>query len=559
MRIVECVPNFSEGRDPVKIRQITDAIEAVKGVRLLDTDPGYDTNRTVVTFVGDPDSILEGAFAGIRKAAEVIDMREHHGAHARMGATDVCPFIPVSGISHEECVQIAEKLGQRVADELNLPVYLYEKAARSAQRVNLADVRKGEYEGLEEKLRDPVWMPDFGEPVFNARSGALITGVREFLIAYNVNLNTRDKKLASDIALSIREQGRARRDEAGNILHDTDGTALKVPGLLKNCKAVGWYIDEYDCAQVSINLTDYRVTGIHDAFDTVCAEADKRGLRVTGSEIVGLLPKAALLASGAHYLLKQGKSAGLPEKELIRIAVQSMGCAELAPFDAQEKIIDYRVSAGMGPLASMSLSDFADELSMDSPAPGGGSVSALAGSLAASLASMVAQLSIGKKGYEAVRDEMLTLPVRAQSLKDALLKSIDEDTEAFRGIMAAMRLPKKSDEETKRRAGELEKAVKTAAAVPLTVMKLSRQAMELCAETAEKGNRNSLSDSGVGLLQALAAMEGAAMNVLINIKDLSDASTAAGFRKDLQDLLSEARRFSAEQLDRIWQDLVSTN
>ncbi|MCK5519707.1 MAG: glutamate formimidoyltransferase, partial [Candidatus Marinimicrobia bacterium] len=390
MQLVECVPNFSEGRDKNKIKEITDAIAAIKGVSLLDIDPGFDTNRTVVTMVGSPEAVFEGAFAGIKKASEVIDMTQHSGAHARMGATDVCPFIPVAGVTVDDCIEISKKLAAKVADELSIPMYLYEKSAASEQRENLAVIRKGEYEGFAEKIKDPVWAPDYGKAEFNIKSGATVTGVREFLIAYNVNLNTRDKKKASDIALSIREQGRVKRDAKNKIIKDEKGVSLRVPGLLKNCKAVGWVIDEYNMAQVSINLTDYNVTGIHDAFDTVCREADKRGLRVTGSEVVGLVPKASLLMSGAHYLKKQGKSAGVPESELIRVAIQSMGLAELAPFDPMDKIIDYRVAAGSGPLASMSLTAFADELSVDSPAPGGGSVSALGGSLAASLSSMVA-------------------------------------------------------------------------------------------------------------------------------------------------------------------------
>ena len=555
MQLIECVPNFSEGRDKNKIKQITDAIASVEGISLLDVDPGFDTNRTVVTLVGEPKAVLEGAFRGIKKASEIIDMPQHSGAHARMGATDVCPFIPVADVTSEECIDISKKLAQRVAEELAIPMYLYEKAAVSEQRVNLADIRKGEYEGLAEKLKDPAWKPDYGKAEFNSRSGATVTGVREFLIAYNVNLNTRDKKKASDIALSIREQGRVKRDASNKIIRDEQGNALRVPGLLKNCKAVGWFIDEYEMAQVSINLTDYNVTGIHDAFDTVCVEAEKRGLRVTGSEVVGLVPKASLLMSGAHYLIKQGKSAGVPDGELIRVAIQSMGLSELAPFDPQDKIIDYRVSDGNNELISMSLTDFADELSVDSPAPGGGSVSALGGSLAASLASMVAHLSIDKKGHETYRSDLLALPVKAQNLKDNLLQAIDEDTDAFNGIMTAMRLPKKSEgDKTKRDAAILE-ATKVAVDVPFKVMEWSREVMDLCADTADKGNQNSLSDSGVGLLQALAAMEGAAMNVLINIKDMDDSVYVTDMKKQVEKTLTEARSFCKEKTALIWDKL----
>lgn len=556
MRLIECVPNFSEGRDLEKISQITAAITAVGGVSLLDTDPGADTNRTVVTFVAPPETIVEAAFAGIKKASEVIDMRQHHGAHARMGATDVCPFIPVAGVSVEESVELSRQLAKRVADELHIPVYLYESAAMHPERQNLATIRQGEYEGLADKLNDPNWQPDFGAAVFNPKSGATVIGVRKFLIAYNVNLNTRDRKLAHDIALSIREQGRSQKDDNGKILKDVAGNPVKIPGLLKNCKAVGWYIDEYACAQVSINLTDYFVTNIHSAFETVREEAAKRGLRVTGSELVGLVPLDAMKMAGEYYLRKQKKSPGVPDEELVRLAVQSMGLAELGTFDPAEKIIDYKVSnPAAAKLVKMNLREFANELSVDSPAPGGGSVAALAGSLSAALASMVAHLSVGKFGYEAVQEELIELPLKGQELKDRLLKYIDDDTQSFDDLMSAMKLPKKSDEQKQLREEAIQATTKQAIQIPLNVMKSSFEAMELCAVTAEKGNQNSLSDSGVGALMALAAMEGAGMNVFINLPGITDETYRRDIRSDAMALLEKGRTLKENITQSVWMEL----
>ncbi|MCD6234576.1 MAG: glutamate formimidoyltransferase [Candidatus Marinimicrobia bacterium] len=540
MKLVECVPNFSEGRDKQLIDEIVRDIASVEGVRVLDTDPGVDTNRTVVTFVGEPEAVLEGAFQGIKSAAERIDMRHHTGAHARLGATDVCPFVPVTGVTVDECIDLAKRLGRRVASELGIPVYLYEKAATRPERQNLADIRAGEYEGLAEKLEDPEWVPDFGEAVFNERSGATVIGVREFLIAYNVNLNTRDRKLAHDIALDIREKGRAKRDDKGKIIRDSEGKIVRVPGLLRECKAVGWYMEAFDCAQVSINLTDYHITPVHKAFETVAEEAAKRGLRATGSELVGLIPLEAILQAGDYYLKRQGKSPGYPEKERVRMAVQSLGLSELTPFNPEKKIIEYCVQNNEEePLSGMKIRDFADLLSIDTPAPGGGSVSALAGALAAGLASMVAHLTAGKKGYENVRERMLVLPTEAQELKDKLLLAIDEDTQAFNAVMEAYRLPKKSDEQKKAREKAVEKAVKHACRIPLKVMELSYQALCLCREVEEKGNVNSQSDAAVGVLMAQTAMKGAALNVRINLKDLKDADFQEKMNRTMKSLLEK--------------------
>lgn len=535
MKLIECVPNFSEGRDKSVVDDIVRAISSVDGIKLLDTDPGVDTNRTVVTFVGDPEAVLEGAFQGIKKACERIDMRHHSGAHARLGATDVCPFVPVSGVSIEECVELANTLGRRVGKELGIPVYLYEKAASTPERKNLADIRSGEYEGLPEKLKDPEWKPDYGPAVFNEKSGATVIGVREFLIAYNVNLNTRDRKLAHDIALEIREKGRAKRDENGKILKDDQGQIIRTPGLLKECKAVGWYMEAFNCAQISINLTDYHVTPVHLAFEMVCQEAAKRGLRVTGSELVGLIPLEAMLQAGDYYLQRQGKPSGYPEIERVRLAVQSLGLAELTPFDPKKKIIEYRVNDECkNKLSEMTIRNFADILSIDTPAPGGGSVSALAGALAAGLASMVAHLTVGKKGYESVQDRCMSLPAEAQSLKDGLLKAIDEDTNAFNAVLDAMRLPKKTEDQILIRDKEVESATQKACLIPLKVMNLSANAFMLCKEMGEKGNKNSRSDAEVGALMAKAAVQGAGKNVMINLEGIKDESFRYKMESDVE-------------------------
>lgn len=531
MKLVECVPNFSEGRDADKIGAIRREIEAVGGVKLLDVDPGASTNRTVVTFLGTPEAVKEAAFRAIAKAAEVIDMRAHKGAHSRIGATDVCPFVPVSGVTMDDCVRLAEELGARVAKELGIPVYLYEAAARKPERRNLAAVRAGEYEGLADKLKDPRWAPDFGPAVFNAKSGATVIGAREFLIAYNFNLNTRDRRLAHEIALRLRESGRAKRDRDGNIVKDSRGNTVKLPGRFKEVKAVGWYVEDYGTAQVSVNFTNYKVTPVHVVFDEARRLAGKLGLRVTGSELVGLIPKEALLMAGRYYLEKQGKSPGVPEEELIRTAVRSLGLSDVVPFDPAKKIIEYQFRGESAPLAGLTLRAFADELSMDSPAPGGGSVAALCGALSASLSAMVANLSVGKKGCEAARDELVLLAVRAQALKDALLGAVDRDAQAFNKVMEALRRPKTTPDQAEEKDRAVDAATREAALVPLEVLEKAAEAAALARTAAAKGNRNSVSDAGVAGLAAQAAGEGAYYNVLINLPGVKDARWAIRTRR----------------------------
>jgi glutamate formiminotransferase/formiminotetrahydrofolate cyclodeaminase len=532
MKLVECVPNFSEGRDREKIGAIAREIEAVPGVKLLDVDPGASTNRTVVTFIGTPEAVKEAAFKAIAKAAEVIDMRGHKGAHSRIGATDVCPFVPVSGVTMEDCARLAAELGARVASELGIPVYLYEAAARKPERRNLAIVRAGEYEGLPEKLKDPRWAPDFGKPVFNPRSGATVIGAREFLIAYNINLNTRDRKLAHEIALSLRESGRAKRDKAGNPVKDARGNTVKVPGRFKEVKSVGWYVEDYGLAQISVNFTNYKMTPVHVVFDEARRLAGKLGLRVTGSELVGLIPKEALLMAGRYYLEKQGKSPGVPEDELVRVAVRSLGLSDVVPFDPDKKIIERQFRDGGAPLVAMTLGAFADELSMDSPAPGGGSVAALCGALSAALSAMVANLTVGKKEYESARREMVAAAVRAQELKAALLGAVDRDTKAFNKVMEAFRLPKTTPEQAEEKDRAVMDANKEATLVPLEVLEKSVEAVALARVVAAKGNRNSVSDAGVGGLAGQAAGEGAYYNVLINLSGIKDAAFTAKVRRD---------------------------
>ncbi len=541
-RIVECVPNFSEGRNRDVIDAITGEIRQVEGVMLLDVDPGEATNRTVVTFVGEPDAVLEAAFRAIRKAAELIDMSKHKGEHPRIGATDVCPFVPVSGVTMEDCVQLAHRLGKRVGEELGIPVYLYEEAATRPERRNLADIRKGEYEGLPEKLKDPEWKPDYGPAEFNPKTGATVIGAREFLIAYNVNLNTRDRKLAQEIALNIREMGRAKRDAQGNIIRDAEGNIVRVPGKLKAVKAVGWYIEEYSCAQVSMNLVNWKITPPHVAFEEICKEAEKLGLRVTGSELVGLIPLEPMLQAGRYFLRKQGKSAGVPEAELIRVAVQSMGMNELSPFDPEQKIIEYRIRAPRGPLASLTLGDFIDRVSMEDPTPGGGSVAALAGALAGALTAMVANLTVGRKDYESHWDQMNETAVRAQELKDRLLRAVDEDTQAFDRVMAAFGMPKRTEEQKAAREAAIEEATKGAALVPLGVLRAVNELMGVLDPVARHGNANAVSDAGVAASMALACAQGAYWNVVINVGALQDRIWAEETSKEAKTLLDNVRR-----------------
>ncbi len=521
LKLVECVPNFSEGRDRAVIDAVTKPIADTPGVKLLDVDPGPDTHRTVVTFIGTPEGVVDAAFNAIRKAAELIDMSRHHGEHARMGATDVCPFVPVTGVTMDDCIEMAHRLAERVSEHLSIPVYLYENAAQKPDRQNLAVIRQGEYEGLAEKLKDPHWAPDYGEPVFNARSGATVIGAREFLIAYNINLNTRDPRLARDIALSIREQGRAKRDGAGKIIRDKDGKAVKVPGALQFCKAGGWYLDTFETAQVSMNLTNYHVTPPHAAFEEVCRQANERGLRVTGSELVGLIPKEAMLMAGRYYLDKQGKCPAVPEKELIKIAVRSLGMSEITPFEPQKKIIEYQFAGDVN-LTVMPVSDFMDELSTDSPAPGGGSVAALAGSLAASLTSMVAHLTHGNKDYVRLRGAMASIAEEAQAAKDEFLSLVNQDTHAFNQFMAARRLPKKTDDEKAAREAAIQEATRNATLVPLTILRRVPAVMELAGKVVDQGMESSVSDGGVAASVGRAAAEGAYYNVKINLPGIDD-------------------------------------
>jgi glutamate formiminotransferase/formiminotetrahydrofolate cyclodeaminase len=540
MRLVECVPNFSEGRNKAVIDAITATISDTDGAYLLDVDPGKDTNRTVVTFVAEYEKAVEAAFRAIKRASELIDMGKHSGAHARMGATDVCPFVPVAGVTMEDCVALARRLGERVGEELGIPVYLYENAATAKDRRNLASVRSGEYEGLADKFKDPHWKPDFGPAEFNPRSGATAVGARKFLIAYNVNLNTRNRKIANDIAMSIREAGRNKRDERGKFVRDENGVPIKQPGTLRACKAVGWYIDEYERTQISINLTDFDVTPPHIAFDECVRQAEERGVRVTGSELVGLIPLEAILQAGRHYLRKTGVSTGVPESELIETAIQSLGLREVSPFDPQQKIIEYRV-ARETPLADLTVKSFVDITSTDSPAPGGGSVAALMGALSGALTSMVANLTVGKKGYKKVWEEMKEVAPRAQEVKAALVKAVDDDTFAFDAVMDAMKLPRATEEDQRLREKAIEEATRDAIEVPLGVLRRCGEAVPLVGAVAEKGNVNSLSDAGVAALALSAAAGGALLNVLINLPGIADRGYVADTSREGFEILDQVK------------------
>lgn len=541
-RLVECVPNFSEGRDRGIIDAITKVIESVAGVRLLDVDPGADTNRTVVTFVCPPEVAVEAAFRAMREAASRIDMAKHHGEHPRMGATDVCPFVPLSGVSMEDCVALARELGERVGRELGIPVFLYGEAASRPERRSLADVRAGEYEGMAEKLRDPEWKPDFGPASLPPGPGVSAIGAREFLIAYNVNLNTRDKKLAHEVALDLREAGRNLRDAEGKFVRDAAGEPVKAPGRLKECRSVGWYIEQYGRAQISINLTNFNVTPVHAAFDAAIEEAAKYGLRVTGSELVGLIPLEALRRAGMHYLEKQGRSAGVPDRELVHIAIRSLGLDELGPFDPDQKIIEYRVQDRTNSLVERSVRSFTDELSSESPAPGGGSVAALCGALGAALASMVGNLTIGRKKLEDRWEAMRPVAHRGQELKDWMLQAVDEDTRAFNGVMDAMRLPKKTAEEIAARDRAMLDANRKATLVPLTVLERTREIVDLARTAARSGNPASVSDAGVAALCARAAAEGAYLNVCINLPSVADPTWVDATRQRARELVEDVRR-----------------
>jgi glutamate formiminotransferase/formiminotetrahydrofolate cyclodeaminase len=543
-KVIECVPNFSEGRDLEIIRRITAAIESVGGISLLNVDPGASTNRTVVTFAGDPEAAVEAAFRGIQKAAELIDMRKQTGAHPRMGATDVCPFIPVSNVSWEEAIACAQKLGQRVGEELKIPVYLYEKAAKDPARSNLSVIRSGEYEGFFEKIKEAAWKPDFGPAVFSEKSGATVIGAREFLVAYNVNLNTRAVRRATSVAFDVRENGRVKTDDGtprGKPILDASGEPVRVPGMLKHVKAIGWYVEEYGFAQVSMNLTNIEETPLHAAFDACHEAASKRGLRVTGSEVVGMLPKKCLVDAGRYFLRKQQWSEGASEEELIAIAIHSMGLNELKPFDPKERIIEFKMeSAEKKSLLKMNLREFCNETLSDSPAPGGGSVAALMGALGVSLGGMVANLSAGKRGWEEKLSYFSDWAVKAQQLKDELLFLVDEDTAAFNKVMDAFALPKESAEEKAARSAAIQQANKYAAEIPLRVMETSFRSYQLLAEMADKGNPASISDVGVGLLAVRACVAGAAMNVRINLAGLKDEKTRSALQQKVQRISAES-------------------
>ena len=595
MPLVECVPNFSEGRDLAKIKQITEAIEAVSGVKLMDVDPGADTNRTVVTFVGEPEAVLEAAFQGIAKAAQLIDMSQHHGAHPRMGATDVCPFIPVDGLSMEDCAELARRLGKRVGEELGIPVYLYEAAAAAPERKNLASVREGEYEALAQKAKDPKWKPDFGPATFNAKSGATVIGAREFLIAFNLTLNSRDKAHATDIAFELREKGRVGRRHQRTALYSSgeelkytkghypcgncefDGTTFEMlsdhcheehgydlrhllslngidagqslagqrayrAGRFPHCKAIGWVVEAYGRAQISVNLTDYKVTTAHEVMDAARELATERGLVVTGGEIVGLVPYAAMAETGRHYLRTMGRSPFVPAEDLLKTAVFSMGLADVAPFEIEKKVLGLPAS---GPLVSMKVATFVDEVSRDTPAPGGGSIAALAGSLGAALASMVANLTQPKAKDEGHELELLSIAMEAQALKDQLASAVDADTQAFNGYMEALRLPKNTDAEKAARKAALQAGLKEAIAVPLVTAERSLETMKVAERAGRSGNPASLTDALVGAQAAFTGLRGGLWNVLINLKDIDDGAFVQTTRKRCDALLKEGETLMA--------------
>jgi len=551
-QLIECVPNFSEGRDEAVIGRLAEVIRTSEGVRLLNVDPGKTTHRTVYTFVGEPQAVVEAAYTVIREAAELIDMRQHHGEHPRFGATDVCPLVPVSGITMEETAVWAQKLAQRVGEELGIPVYCYEFAASSEERRSLAWCRSGEYEGLREKLTQPLWKPDYGPAGWNdrvARTGATAIGARNFLVAYNVNLNTTSVRRANSVAFDVREAGRVLREGdplTGKIVTGPDGEPVRIPGSLKKVRAIGWFIQEYGLAQISMNLTDITVTPVHVAFDEVCEKARQRGIRVTGSELVGLIPLEAMLEAGRYFLRKQQRSTGVSDGELIRIAVKSLGLGELAPFDPQRRIIEYMLEDGApAKLEAMSVRGFVEETASESPAPGGGSVSALAGALGASLGTMVANLSSHKRGWDDRWEEFSTWAEKGKQYYNALLRCVEEDTQAFNRLMDAFGQPKNSEEEKTVRKMAIQEATLNAMLVPLKVMELSLESMEVMKAMAETGNPNSVSDAGVGALCARTAVRGAWLNVKINAAGLADKARVAEILAQAEELARKAEE--AEQ------------
>ena len=553
-KLIECVPNFSEGVNMETIHAIAEEIKSIDKVKLLDIDPGKATNRTVVTFVGEPSAVIDAAFLAIKKAGELIDMRTHKGEHPRMGATDVCPLIPISNITMEETVEYANELGRRVGKELGIPIYMYEAAAKTPQRKNLAEIRSGEYEGFSKKIQDPNWKPDYGPDTFNDKSGATVIGARDFLVAYNVNLNTTSVRRANAIAFDIREKGRVKREGhpvTGKILRDENGEALRVPGLLKSVKAIGWYIQEYGIAQISMNLTDINVTSLHQAFEATRKSATDRGLRVTGSELVGLVPKKVMVQAGKYFLRQQKRSVGISEEQIIHIAVKSLGLDELAPFDPKKKIIEYLLEEEAGrPLVKSSLTAFTDETASESPAPGGGSIAAYVGSLGVALGTMVANLSAIKRGWDDQWNFFSEWAEKGQAIKDKLLYLVDEDTEAFNGIMTAIRMPKSTDDEKKKRSTALINATKNAIEVPLEVMKAAYSSYELLELMAEKGNPASVSDAGVGALCSHSAVYGAYLNVLINCADFKDAEYVEAKTSEAKKILSDSESKHKEILQK---------
>lgn len=555
-RIIECVPNFSEGRDREIISQITDAITSAADVSLLDVDPGEATNRTVVTFAGSPEDVVQAAFAGVKRAAQLIDMRNHKGAHPRMGATDVLPLIPVSGVTLEECAALARDLAKRIADELNIPVYCYEAAAFTPERKNLAVCREGEYEGLSKRFATSDGAPDFGARAFDdsvARTGATAVGARDFLIAVNFNLNTTSTRRANAIAFDVREKGRPLREGnpiVGKIVKDENGEPVMRPGTLKGTKAIGWFIDEYGIAQVSMNITDIATTPLHIAFDEVCRKADARGVRVTGTEIVGLVPKRAIIEAGKYFLKKQHRSTGISEEEIIRIAVKSMGLDELKPFKAEEKIIEYMLEKqNTSRLIDMTCRGFAYETASESAAPGGGSISAYMGALGAALGTMVANLSSHKAGWDERWEEFSIVAEQGQQLMSKLLALVDEDTEAFNRIMAVFAMPKSTEAEKAQRSAALQSATLYATQVPLKTMKVSLKVFDIVRAMAENGNPNSVSDAGVGALAARSAVLGAQLNVKINAAGLKDRDTAEALIAEAAQIAEQAEKLEREVLD----------
>ncbi|MEJ2634294.1 MAG: glutamate formimidoyltransferase [Calditrichia bacterium] len=605
VKIVECVPNFSEGRDNGILDQITGAIKSVSDAQLLSVEMGADVNRTVVTFIGTPEAAKEAAFQAIKKASEVIDMRKHKGAHPRMGATDVCPFVPVEGVTMEDCVQLSKELGERVGKELGIPVYLYEESAQVPERRNLANIRRGEYEGLSKKLENPNWKPDFGPAKFNAGAGATVIGAREFLIAYNVTLNTREKQYATDIAFELREKGRSARQETddsiymrgdlmkygenhfpcGNCdfvgktveetakhcqdvhdynlielleMHDYDpkelnGKSVKIPGIFKHCKAIGWFVEEYGRAQISINLTNYKITPPHLVLEKARELARERGLVVTGSEIVGLVPFQAMNQAGKYYLRKQGRSTGVPVKDIIDTAIYSMGLNDVAAFHPKEKILGLSTDDD-GILVSMKTAALVHEVSRETPAPGGGSIAALAGSLGAALASMVSNLTVGKKGYENAWSELINLAEEAQGIKDDLLRAVDEDTNAFNAYMEARRLPQNTAEEKELRRQAVQDGLKQAVRVPLNTATLSFEALKIAARVAEIGNKNSVTDAGVGAQIAFTGVAGGIYNVLINLPQIKDQV----FKDEMKSRCASLEQEASQILDQVKKTVMLT-